>query len=506
MRRHTVTVCTLFLACFGYGCASVNPKSDYAQTSKHVATAIGADVPGVILPSADAAKEVESLLAGGLTADEAVQIALLNNPRVRSGFASIGAAKADVVQSGLFNNPSLSFVARFPDGGGLANINLDLAQNIAGLWLIPVRKRVAEAELNRLVLSVARDVSSLAFATRTTYFQATSAERERQIASENRDVARQLVEIAEARQQAGVGNTIDINLARAGQLNTELELRAATLAAAQAKRDLASLLGLVSAIDAPLSEPLPDPPAWSLAESRLVALAQASRLDLLSADRAVRAAEAKVEQEKRSVFSNVEVGIAMERDERRAAGNQNFAAEAARQSINAGALTIPEWSREPDEGEDVITGPSLSLDLPIFDQNRAQIAKAQYALEQANSNRDALAIEIAQESRSAYDRARTAWGVASLYRNDLLPLLENNLELSREAYRSGKVSFLSVLESQRQLLQSRARYIQALRDSTTTIIDLEKAAGRPLHVILENDTPSPQDGGVPSPNSADEGK
>lgn len=480
------------------GCATVDPKAEYTQASSHVTAAIGAQVPLLREDAAEMSSEVEALLQDGITSEQAVQIALLNNPRVRSSFATIGIAKADVIQSGLFSNPSLSIAARFPDGGGLANIDAGLGQNIAGLWLIPVRKRVAQAELNRQILGVARDVSVIAFATRFSYYQAVSAERERQIASENRDVAKQLVEISEARQEAGVGNTIDINLARAGLLNTDLELRATTLAASQAKRDLAALLGLESSVNIALAEPLPDPPVWSLAEERLISLAQASRLDLLSADRAVSAATARVEQEERSVFANVEVGVALERDERRASGNQNLAAKTVRDSIRAGSLSIPDLTREPDQGQDVITGPALSLDLPIFDQNQAQIAKAQYALEQAMSNRQALAIEIAQESRSAYDRAQTAWGVAALYRDELLPLLENNLELSREAYRSGSVTFLSVLETQQQLLQSRARYVQALRDSTTTVIDLERAAGRPIRAILENETlptaPQPDEG------------
>lgn len=320
MRMYAAIVCSFFLAFDVVGCASVDPKQDYAPASKHVADAIGTDAPERIPPPVDTTKEVEALLTDGLTADEALQMAPFNNPRVRGSFASIGVAKSDVAQSGLFNNPGLSLAARFPDGGGLANIDLALGQNIAGLWLIPVRVRAAEAELNRLVLRVTREVSSHAFATRIACFQAVGAKRERQIATENRDVARQLVDIAEARQQAGVANTIDTNLARAGLLHAELEFRAATLAAAQAKRDLASLLGLASTFDVPLSEPLPDPPAWSLVESRLVAPAQASRLDLRSADRAVHAAEAKVEQEKRSVFSNVEVGVSLERDERRAAG------------------------------------------------------------------------------------------------------------------------------------------------------------------------------------------
>lgn len=468
------------------GCATVNPTGDYVRASAHIEAAMGRHVPTPLTRSEETAEDVQALLRDGVTSDESVQIALLCNPNIRSAFAGIGMARADVVQSGLFSNPGLSLAARFPDGGGLANIDAGLGQNIAGLWLIPVRKKAANAELDRQILTVAREVSLIALAARSTYFQTVSAERARQFALENRDLARQLVEIAEARLQAGVGNTIDINLARAGLLNTELELQTTTLAASQAKRDLATLMGFESAPEFELTEPLPDPGEWSLSEVRLISLAQACRLDLQSADRAVRSAAAKVELEQRSVFTNVEVGVSVERDERRAAGNENLAAQTVRDSIRAGSLTIPSLNREPDESQNVITGPSLNLELPLFDQNTAQIAKARYALEQATMNRNALAIEIAQETRSAYDRATTARGVAALYRDELLPLLENNLELSREAYRSGKVSILSVLETQQQLLLSRARYVQSLRESTTAVIDLEKAAGRPLRAILED--------------------
>ncbi len=492
MRKNAAGISILLLACITHGCATVNPKADYAHTAGKVAEVIGREVPEPTAGSVESAREVEVLLADGLSADEAVQIALLNNPRVRSSFASIGMARADVIQSSLFSNPNLSLAVRFPDGGGLAGIDAGLGQNIADLWLIPVRRRAAEAELDRLILSVAQEVSALAFATRTAYFQAVSAERERQIAAENRDVAAQLVEIADARQRAGVGNIIDINLSHASRLNAELELRTAALAASQARRNLAALLGLDSTLEAALIDPLRDPPTWSVEESRLVSLAQASRLDLQSAERGVRAAAAKVEEEKRSVFSDVEVGISIERDERRAGGNQNLLAQTVRESARAGALTIPDFSREADESEDVMTGPMLSMKLPIFDQNQAQIARAEYALQQAVHNRDALAIEIAQELRSAHDRARTAWGVAALYRDELQPLLERNLELSREAYRSGKTPFLSVLATQQQLLQSRAKFVQALRESVTAVIDLEKAAGRPLRVILENGTAAPE--------------
>ncbi|MGE3182192.1 MAG: RND transporter, partial [Phycisphaerae bacterium] len=48
---------------------------------------------------------VRALLAAPLTADSAVQIALLNNQRLQADLAMLGIAQADLVQAGLFKNP-----------------------------------------------------------------------------------------------------------------------------------------------------------------------------------------------------------------------------------------------------------------------------------------------------------------------------------------------------------------------------------------------------------------
>ena len=61
---------------------------------------------------------VESLLAGGLSADKAAQIAILNSRKLQALFYEIGMARADVVQSGLLSNPTLAMSLGFPDGGG----------------------------------------------------------------------------------------------------------------------------------------------------------------------------------------------------------------------------------------------------------------------------------------------------------------------------------------------------------------------------------------------------
>src|SRR6266508_3326445 len=52
----------------------------------------------------EATEKIGSLLKNKLTADEAVQIALLNNRDLQAVYSDLGVAQADLVQAGLLNN------------------------------------------------------------------------------------------------------------------------------------------------------------------------------------------------------------------------------------------------------------------------------------------------------------------------------------------------------------------------------------------------------------------
>ena len=80
--------------------------------------------------------------------------------------------------------------------------------------------------------------------------------------------------------------------------------------------------------------------------------------------------------------------------------------------------------------------------------------------------------------------------MSGFYRENVLPLRESNMEMSRNAYRGGTVAFLAVLESQRTLLTARALYIEAARDAALGLADIERATGRPIRTILEIDAAS----------------
>jgi len=467
-------------------CATVDPRPDYDRVSQRVIEATGAQ--RLYRPEDDEriGSLVAELLQDGISADDAVQVSLLNNPSLHAAFMDVGIARADVVQAGLFSNPFVGVSARFPDGGGLANIEAGVALNLAELWQIPIRGRAAERSLDAAILDLARTAADIAADAKTAYYQCIGADERIRIAQENLDIAKSLLDLARTRQQAGAANEMDVNLSRSVALDAEIKVQRDRLQAADARRDLATILGLTGDADGlDLTDTLPTESLDTPDSESLVALAKRWRLDIQTARQAVATAQAELEYEYSRVWPTIELGIEMERAERRSQGGRDVLADTARASIANGRLTAPEIQsrseRRSEKGQDVILGPSLGIEIPIFDQNQAQIAKAQYKLLQATKTLDALDRAVTQEVRSAADRTSTAWRLMQMYRDQSIPLAQGNLDLSREAYRAGRASFLSVLEAQRLFLQARRAYVDAAQSAATMIPQLERTIGLPFN-------------------------
>ncbi len=467
------------------GCATVDPRTDYQTTIDRISEATGYDT--VYRPDEDelVQEQVDSLLSEGLTADEAAQVCLLNNPDLQAMFYDIGMARADVVQAGLLSNPTLGLSLRLPSGGGLANLTADVAQNIAEIWQIPARRRSAERQLDRAILEVAVSVANLVGRAKTAYFETVAAGEAMALAIGNQGIAQLLLDAALARQEAGAGNLLEVNLARSELTGAEITVQTAQREAYASKIALATLLGLtVSPDELDLIEALPDPPSWQLAEERLQDLATQHRLDLKAALQSAEAAHAEWALQKRSVFRNLELGVSLERSQRTPQTDLDFVSDTIFNSISSGRLTPPTLTRRKSKHTNFIIGPSFELELPIFDQNQAQIAKAEYKYRQALKILDGLLRALTQQTRAVSNQATMSWDIVRSYRDRLLPQRQDNLNLSRDAYRLGKTSFLEVLEAQRGYLAARREYIESLFDGARSLIALEQVTGQPLSKIL----------------------
>lgn len=490
--RFSMPVMPFALLCAG--CAHVDPSPDYQRASRLIGEASG-HFESLQEGDGKVFALVDEMLADGLSVESAVRLCLLNNPSLQATFRNIGVARADVVQSGLFSNPTLGLSFRFPEGGGRSNFEAGLAQNIVDLWQIPIRRRAAEAALNQTILDVAQSAASLAADTQAAYFSAVAAEQVLFIANQYLNTTRQLLQIAEDRKRAGAVSDLDVNLARGPVLAAQVQVQNARLDLNNAKRRLAVLLGLAQRVDAlVLLDSFPLVPETSIDTEQMVTIALESRLDLRAMEASVAEAESRVREEYRKVFPSVEVGLSFERGERRALPGRKVLADTARASVAAGQLTAPEiQSRAQRNAErnaeiDTILGPSLSLTLPIFDQNQAQIASAVYRLEQAEFARDGLQRSVIQDVRQAVNTAQTAWSVARLYETELVPQAQTTLRQSRESYSAGRTSLIVVLEAQQSLLAIQQAHVNAAQSAASTIAELERQTARPLAELSRSTT------------------
>jgi cobalt-zinc-cadmium efflux system outer membrane protein len=455
------------------GCQKVDARPDFQRAGAIVEATTGHALGYRPEDERLVADRVDELLRDGLTPAEAVEVGLLNNPRLQAAFMDVGIARADVVQAGMLSNPSLGISARFPSGGGLANIEADLAQNVADLWRIKPRTLAAERNLDATVLDLAREAANLSAEIETAYYEAVGRAQIEAIAQQNLATARELLQMATLQREHGAATEIDVNLSRSVVFESELESQSARLAAAEARRTLAELLGLTTDADElVLSAALPEPPTATLSAPDLIAIARESRLDLRAAWQRVDAAEAELVRERGSLFGDVTVGLSMERGERR--------------------------SGEPSEHTDLIIGPSLEFELPIFDQNQARVARATFTLQRAIKTLEAIERPIVHEIRGAVDRSDTAWRLVRLYREQSLPLAESNVALSREAYRAGRTSLLGVMEAQRFLLTTRRRYVEAWMGAAETMPALHRAVARPQATATQPDATDTTENGGPS--------
>ena len=482
----------MFALFFFWGCAMVNPKPDYDRTGKRIADATGSQVwfePG---QDETVRLKVDELLREGITSDEAVQICLINNPSLQAAFLDVGIARADVVQSGLFSNPTLALSVAFPEGGGRSNLQATFAQNIVDLWQIPIRRRVSEQTLEAAILNVARQASQFSVDTRSAYFTALAADKALIIARENVGIASQLLDTATTRQQAGAVGELDVNLARGASYSAELEMERSRLDASSARRRLAILLGLTDRVEElQLAASGMAIGNLTLNSDSLIELSLASRLDVQAARMEVDADLHRVDLEMAKVFPELSIGFYDERTERRALPGRKLLGDTARASVASGGLTAPEIQsrgqkrRERSQIIDNIFGPAFSLTLPLFDQNQAQIAKARITYDQAVRRLDALQREVIQAVRQGVDQAETARKIASYFHEKLLPQAQANLDLSRESYQAGRATLITLLDAQRSLLTARRDAVVAERERSIAITELERLTARPLASLLE---------------------
>lgn len=384
---------------------------------------------------------VRKLLERDLTADVAVQIALLNNRNLQATYEDLGVARADLIQAGLLRNPVITFERRF---SGQA-LEFDIVQEFIELITLPLRKRVAGAAFEATKQYVAAAVLDLAAEVNATFYTVQGGE---EMVAMRRQVVQGAAAAADlAQRMHDAGNITDLDLRMEQRLarQAQLDLAVAEEEVIEQRERLNVLMGLWGAETAWTIHPrLPDPPPADPPLRGLESLAVSQRLDLLAARQDILTAAETLGLTKVLRWLP---GIS---------GEVHFEREA--------------------DGESTI-GPGLEILLPIFDWGQAAVPRDRAMLRQKQQRYMALAVEIRSQVRSAYSRMRTARARAAFYRQTVLPLQVEILEQAQLQYNAMILGPLQLFQLKQAEIDTGREYIEAHRDYWVARAELEHALG-----------------------------
>ena len=151
------------------GCASLNLSAGFPEVRAAVEERYAATLvwnSGTELDQ-EAEENLRALRQKRLTADDAVQVAMLNNRDLQAIYTELGLAQADLVQAGLFRNPILDAAVLFPLSGVRPDLQLSVVISFLDALYVPLRKRVAAAQFAEAKLRVTGAVLDFAGQVRT---------------------------------------------------------------------------------------------------------------------------------------------------------------------------------------------------------------------------------------------------------------------------------------------------------------------------------------------------
>jgi cobalt-zinc-cadmium efflux system outer membrane protein len=441
-----VKILTLTILIYIAGCAntSTDPSAAFSDIQKDIYGRTGHYISWSTGSEEDKAVEqkVHEMLSGVITADQAVQVALLNNPQIQAFYERLGIAQARLVQAGLLKNPIFDASLRFVEGPGDDYIlEMGATQDFLDVLLVGLRVEREQANFDLVKAMVTSEVMNLAAQTQMAFFTYQGA-----LQTYNTNVliskAASLYYDA-AKRLHDAGNITDLELAarRSVYEQSKIEVSSSHTKMLEQREELNILMGLWAKDTAwKTNEKLPDIPAKEMDISDIEQTAIQNSLDLVVAHRKMEIVAAQTDIDiSKLVFPEL--------------------------------ITGAEAEREPDGTWSV--GPAAAIGIPIFDTGQARKAAGAARIRQLWNEYTSLAIEIRAASRSAGYRLQNTREQADYYQEVIVPLAEEIFLETQLQYNAMQIGVFDLLNAKRMEYDSQRNYIQAIQNYWLARTELE---------------------------------
>jgi outer membrane protein, heavy metal efflux system len=147
------------------------------------------------------------------------------------------------------------------------------------------------------------------------------------------------------------------------------------------------------------------------------------------------------------------------------------------ENIVTGLALMP---NTPDSGKDAVIA-SVTVNIPFWwERRKAAVREGRAKITATSKGTEALKRSLLSDMELALYKYRDAQRKIDLYLNTLIPKAEEALGVTLEAFQTGTLSSLDLIDAEKTLLEFQLSYIRALTDQAQRLAELEWILGQEI--------------------------
>lgn len=439
----TVAVGTLLA-----GCASFSPDGGMAPVSTSVARDLGKDAVALRTPQdvEFARATTATLLRKPLSADRAVQIALLNNRGLQAAYNDLAIAEARAVEGSLPPNPAIS-LSRIA-GSVEIEIERKIVANVLALATLPMRSEIAATRFRQAQAIALAETLRVGADARRAFYRAVAAHEVASFLTRAQGSARTSAEFAARLGETGAMSKLDQAREQAFHAELTAQLASARQRAASAREALVRSMGLWG-----------DDLGFRMAGTLPRLPKHPQTLPGVEVEAVRRHVDLQVERLELDALA------------------KSYGLTQATRFINVlDAGFVSKTTREKATGERIRDrGFDVELQVPIFDFGEVRAREAEATYLSAVNRLMERAVNVRSEARDAYRAYRSTYDIAMHYEREVLPLRRIISDEMLLRYNGMLVDVFALLTEARQRIAATVASIEARRDFWLAATDLNTA-------------------------------
>ena len=376
-----------------------------------------------------------------LSPQQAVRLAIKHDLRIQVALVSVRLAQIEAKQARLLPNPILNVSWRLPEGGGTNIFETTLTGDLMAVLTKPGQISAADSRLRAAAATAVTTVLDVITEVQESYSSAQSIEAEVGLIESRRVLVQRQRDVAEARFKAGQGLMLDTLTLDAQRVSLVVTLSQRKLERTEQRLTLSRLIGEPSGAADWQLLPWQAPATVKADETTWLKAALANRPEIRSRVWELAALGDEVALAKFAAFEASDAGIHAEHDS--------------------------SW----------VTGPDVTVPVPIFDFGQQHRAKAEALRLKARYELTQFRREVIEQVRRAHTSYAASLAALAQAQNELLPLQEKRRDQAELAYRSGDADLATLLLAESDLQETRERLVELQEKVTVAMLKLERTVG-----------------------------